>query len=251
MANAIRILLLEDQASDSELVARTLTQGEILHEFRVVQTQSDFVRELREYSPDVILSDFTLPQFDGLTALRLAQSNCPDVPFIFVSGTISEEAAIEALAYGASDYILKSSLARLPTVVRRVLREADDRMVKHRAEQARVKAEELYSSVVELSSEAILLLHDGKITLINPAGLQLYGAEKHVQIVGKPFLDLVHADSRQEAAVWLNSATSGGKSARVQQKHVKRDGAVLKVDLRCSRLEKHGETVTLVLVRPV
>jgi PAS domain S-box-containing protein len=251
VVNAVRILLLEDLATDSELVARILTQGEIPHELRVVQTQNEFVRELKDHYPDVILSDFTLPQFDGLTALRLAQSNRPDVPFIFVSGTIGEEAALEALAYGASDYILKGSLARLPSVVRRVLREADDRMVKHRAEQARIKAEELYASLVELSSEAILLLHEGKVVLINPAGLQLYGAEKHHQIVGKPFLDLVHADSRREAAAWLASAPSGGKSAHVRQKHARRDGSVLEAEVKSTKLEKHGETVTLVLIRAV
>lgn len=119
-----RILLVEDVASEAELTVRELRKAGLPFIWRRVQTEVGLRRALREFEPTLILSDFTLPQFDGLRALDIAHQTAPDTPFIFVSGSIGEERAIDALQKGASDYVLKSNLTRLVPAVTRALRNA-------------------------------------------------------------------------------------------------------------------------------
>jgi DNA-binding NtrC family response regulator len=123
MKAQLRILILEDQLTDAELMAYELRQAKISHIIKRVDTEGAFVRELEEYRPDLILSDYHLPSFNGLAALGLAQARSPEVPFIFVSGAMGEEVAIESLKRGATDYVLKDHLARLGPAVTRALRE--------------------------------------------------------------------------------------------------------------------------------
>ena len=123
----VRLLLVEDVETDAELAVRRLRQDGVQCTYKRIETESAFVEALRENGHDIILSDFSLPQFDGMSALALARRERPDVPFIFVSGTIGEERAIEALRCGAVDYVLKSNLKRLAPAVTRALREAEQK----------------------------------------------------------------------------------------------------------------------------
>jgi PAS domain S-box-containing protein len=250
MASEVRILLLEDVVADAELVERELERAGIACNVLRVDSEHEFVRALKEFLPDVIISDFTLPQYDGMTALRLARSSRPEIPFVFVSGTIGEEAAIEALKQGASDYVLKGNLRRLPSAVRRVLQEAQDRIARHRSEQARIKAEQLYHAVVELSPDAILVLREGQIVLINRSGLKLYGVERHSQIIGRRLFDFVHSDSREAFSAWLKRSEQPGETTpRLTQKHTRLDGSVVELSLVYTHIEYAGERVMLVIAR--
>src|SRR5437879_603755 len=130
MSERLKILLVEDSEPDAELLLYELRRGAIEHESRRVDTQAEFERELKALRPDIILSDFSMPHFSGMAALGICQQLNLDVPFIFVSGTIGEDAAIKAMAAGAHDYVMKANLARLVPAVQRELREA-------RARQAR------------------------------------------------------------------------------------------------------------------
>jgi PAS domain S-box-containing protein len=123
----LRILLLEDDADDAELIQELLETDHFVCETTRVQTRAEFLAALKNSEIDLIFADYQLPSFDGLSALKLAQSERPDLPFIFVSGTLGEEVAIEALKIGATDYILKTRLARLVPSVQRALREARER----------------------------------------------------------------------------------------------------------------------------
>ena len=133
MESILRVLLLEDAATDAELETSMLRRAGIACETRVVANERDLVYELERFAPDLVLSDFSLPGFDGLSALRLVREKRPDIPYIFVSGTIGEERAIDALKHGATDYVLKSNLARLPPAVMRAVREAEE--ARHRLKQ--------------------------------------------------------------------------------------------------------------------
>ncbi|PSB20420.1 PAS domain S-box protein [Phormidesmis priestleyi ULC007] len=124
---SLQFLLLEDSDLDAELIQAMLTDGEIECELVRVQTQTGFVDALKMTAFDLILSDYSLPNFDGIAALEIARSLCPDVPFILVSGTLGEEVAIETLKSGATDYVLKQRLGRLVPAVSRALREAQER----------------------------------------------------------------------------------------------------------------------------
>ena len=131
----IRVLLVEDMDYEAELTARHLRKHGITHVIQRVETGQAMRTALREFRPSIILSDFSLPQFDGLSALEIACECSPEVPFLFVSGTIGEERAIEALRRGAVDYVLKSNLTRLGAAVQRALQEADARAVRRRQEE--------------------------------------------------------------------------------------------------------------------
>ena len=107
MNSPLRILYLEDDPGDAELVRETLAVEDIPCQLTRVETEADFITSLRAGGFDLIFADYTLPSFDGLSALKIARQHSPGVPFIFVSGTLGEEVAIEALKVGATDYVFK------------------------------------------------------------------------------------------------------------------------------------------------
>lgn len=151
MKGEIRILLLEDSATDADLVRHALNQGGFSYQLGCVDNRTDFLRQVERQRPDLILSDFSLLTIDGYQALALAQKYCPDAPFIFVTGTLGEEVAIETLKKGATDYVLKHRLARLVPSIQRALREARERSERKRAEaQLRESHEQLRSLSVYL-----------------------------------------------------------------------------------------------------
>src|SRR5690349_6625820 len=122
----VRLVHLEDDEVDRELVARTLSGEGIDCVVVGAECREDFERALDD-PPDLILSDYSIPGFSGHDAQGLARRKCPDVPFVFVSGSIGEERAVERLKDGATDYVLKDRLDKLGTAVKRALREADER----------------------------------------------------------------------------------------------------------------------------
>ena len=121
--SALRILHLEDSPVDAGLVLRILQKGNLNATVLRVESESDYRQQIQEFDPNVILADYHLPSFDGLSALAINQQSCPGVPFIFVSGTIGEEIAVETLKNGAADYVLKDRLARLVPAINRALAE--------------------------------------------------------------------------------------------------------------------------------
>jgi two-component system, NarL family, sensor histidine kinase UhpB len=134
MTAPIRILMVEDDPSHAELTKMALMESGINFSAIRVETRKDFEAQLAEFPPDLVLSDYTLPAFDGLSALRIVRSTMPDVPFIFVTGTMGEEVAIETMKIGATDYVLKTRLSRIGPSVHRALRETVERKERRQAE---------------------------------------------------------------------------------------------------------------------
>ena len=120
-AQPLRILILEDVPMDAELVEYELARASIPFEARCVDTREDFVGALDDFRPDLILSDYTLPRFDGMAALRLARERVPSVPFLIVTGSVNEETAVGCMKAGATDYLLKSNLARIGPAIEAAL----------------------------------------------------------------------------------------------------------------------------------
>ena len=125
--SVLRILILEDEASDAELAQRLLTSAGVAYTAVVVDTGASFTQQLSAFRPDVILADFSVPGFSGENALKVAQEQCPDIPFIFLSGVLGDDAAVELIRQGAADYVLKDRPGRLPSVIQRALAEAGQR----------------------------------------------------------------------------------------------------------------------------
>ena len=130
----LRILLLEDNAPHAELVEHFLRESGLRFSLVRVETRDGYNEQLEQHPPDMILSDYALPSFDGYAALAIAKEKVPNIPFIFVTGTMGEEVAIETLKNGATDYVLKTRLGRLGPAVHRALRESADRRERQRAE---------------------------------------------------------------------------------------------------------------------
>ena len=182
----IQVLFIEDSEIDVELALRSLEQGGFDVSWECVQAEEELKRALSSYRPQAILSDFSMPGFDGMEALRLAKEMAPGVPFIFVSGTIGEERAIEAIRLGATDYVLKDNMRRLGTSVKRALSEASER------ERVRVSEEERARlvQVLEATSDYVGISEPtGKIIYMNAAGRKLTGAPESGD-VGKSAIDI-------------------------------------------------------------
>jgi PAS domain S-box-containing protein len=201
MSQHLRILHLEDDPADAELVQATLAAEGVGCHVRVVATREDFVAALEEGGFDVILADFALPGFDGMTALAIVREKHPDLPFLFVSGRLGEEAAIESLRNGATDYVLKNKLSRLVPAVTRALSEASERaeLRKAEAELARAYIEireraESYQNLFNSIRDVIFVSdHDRTIQHVNqPALREVFGYELE-EVEGKS-ARLLYAD---------------------------------------------------------
>lgn len=140
-----RILILEDEAWDAELAQRLLVSAGISLVSVVVDTRASFVEQMGAFRPDIILSDYHLPGFSGQEALKIAQEHYPDIPFIFWSGVLGDEAAVELIKQGATDYVLKDRPARLPSVILRALAEVEQRARLAHLEDQLVQAQRLAS----------------------------------------------------------------------------------------------------------
>src|ERR1700731_3076004 len=208
MRHPLRILSIEDDPKDAKLIQDLLEAEGVACEVTRVDTQAALVASVEQGGIDLILADFTLPSFDGISALKLAMKACPDVPFIFVSGTLGEEVAIEALKIGATDYVLKTRLSRLVPAVQRALREATQRAERKRAEEA------LRQSGTYLA-EAQRLSHTGSFGW-NVSSGEIYWSEESYKIFEydqavKPTLEFafrrIHPDDRDLVQQTLGRAS--------------------------------------------
>jgi diguanylate cyclase (GGDEF)-like protein/PAS domain S-box-containing protein len=212
MANELKVLILEDVDTEAELTARQLKRAGISCTIRRADTAEAFVQQLDEFAPDIILSDFSLPHYDGLSALSAAQQRRPDTPFIFVSGTIGEETAIESLKRGATDYVLKTNLARLGPAVLRAVQEAAQRAARAAAEEALVKSNERLQ-VVALATNDALWDWDLVTNLVwrNEGFRALFGySEKDIAEHSDFWVNHIHRDDRSQVLTKIRSAIDSG-----------------------------------------
>src|SRR6202048_2173437 len=151
MLHRLRILSIEDDPEDTKLIQDLLETEGLACEVTRVDTQAALQASIEQGGIDLILADYSLPSFDGISALKFAMKACPDVPFIFVSGTLGEDVAIEALKIGATDYVLKTRLSRLVPSVQRALREAREKAERKKAEEALRRSEMYLAEAQRLS----------------------------------------------------------------------------------------------------
>src|SRR5712692_975466 len=208
MAQHIRILMVEDSPHDAELIERELRRAKLDFSSERVETEKDFRATLESKDPDVILGDYNLPGFDGVEALKIARSLVPETPFIFVSGSIGEERAVQTLREGATDYILKDRLSRLASAIIRALDQRRDRQLRRRAQEALQRNEERFQYAARGTREVIRDwdMATGKIS-VNEALNTVWGYDLSVPEVDVEWWkSRVHPNERAEVIASLEAA---------------------------------------------
>ncbi len=220
----LRFLLLEDSLLDAELIEATLIEGAIECELVRVQSGADFLAALATNSFDVILSDYSLPDFDGMSALKIAQKRCPQVPFIFVSGALGEELAIETLKSGATDYVLKQRLGRLVLSVKRAIREAQERRDRLLAQQELQQTHRLLATLIEAAPLPIAVIEpDDTVRVWNRAAENLFGWCS-AEILGQP-LPIIPEDRQAQCRQIKAALLAGETFSGIESDRYKRDGS--------------------------
>src|SRR6267154_339146 len=227
MRQPLRILSIEDDPKDADLIQGLLETEGIACEVTRVDTEAALLASVEQGGIDLILADYSLPSFDGISALKFAMKACPDVPFIFVSGTLGEEVAIEALKIGATDYVLKTSLSRLVPSVVRALREATQKAERKRAEEA-LRQSDAYLA------EAQRLSHTGSFGW-RPSTGEIMWSEETFRIfqydrATKPTVEVIlqriHSEDAASAKEIVERASQDGKDCEHEYRLVMPDGAV-------------------------
>ena len=238
---AVRVLLLEDDANDATLIEATLADAGLAFVSRRVETGDAFSRALDEFRPDIVLSDFRLPGFDGRAALTMVQQRCAATPLLMVTGAMGDEMAVELLKAGARDYILKDRLARLPSAIRRALAEAEEIRQHQAAAKALRESEEKFRTMSASAQDAIILVaDDARVAFWNPAAERIFGYAKE-EALGKDLFRLTSPErlcERYRASFnHFQDSSAGLFAGNVVELFAKRrDGAEFPVEVSVSAL---------------
>jgi PAS domain S-box-containing protein len=198
MSDLLRILMLEDTLTDAELAENKLHKAGIAFTSLRVETRDAFVRALDEFRPDIILSDYNLPDFNGMEALGIVQREHPEIPVVMVTGALTDFDAVELIHAGAKDYVLKDRLARLAPAVQRALSVVQGEHARKLAEKAMRESEAKFRALVESSSDWIWEINEHDIyTYASPQVHDLLGYSVE-EIIGKTPFDLMSSEEAKE-----------------------------------------------------
>jgi formate hydrogenlyase transcriptional activator len=243
MRNPLRILSIEDDPKDAKLIQDLLETEDIVCEVTRVDTQAGLLASLKQGGIDLILADYSLPSFDGITALKLAMKACPEVPFIFVSGTLGEEIAIEALKIGATDYVLKTRLSRLVPSVLRALREASER-AEHKQAVENLRRSEAYLTEAQRLSQTGSFgcnLSTGEM-FWSEETFRIYGYDRSTRPAVERVLQRVHPEDRPLVQEQIDRASRGGEGCHVECRLLLPDDSVkhVRIVAHASKNESGG-----------
>jgi len=249
----LRILYLEDNRQDVVIAQTKLEEEGYACHLTHVETEADFVKALDQGGFDVILADYNLPSFDGLSALAIAREKTPDLPFIFLSGVMGEEVAIETLRNGATDYVLKDRLSRLVPAIRRAMEEAEEHLERRRAERALEKLSRQNELILNSASEGIIGLDlNGNHTFVNSAAAQMLGYRVR-DLIGKHSHAIWHHSKRDgspypEAECPIYSVCKHGIIRRMKNEVFwKKNGTSFPVAYTCTPILEGGNLIGAVV----
>jgi PAS domain S-box-containing protein len=254
--NHLKILILEDEPADAELAERALRQAGMEFSSLRVDDRESFTAALTAFQPSIVLADYHLPSFDGLTALGIVLKVVPDVPFIFVSGVMGEEFAIDTLHQGAADYVLKNRLGKLAPAVSRALQEAAERRLRRHAERDLASSEERFRKVAESALDGLIVIdQNDAITYWNHAAEKMFGYAA-AEALGRPLHGLVVPERFREAfnQGWEGFRTTG-KGAIVGRTRelaaTRKSGEEFPLELSISSMAIDGQWHAVGIVRDV
>jgi PAS domain S-box-containing protein len=248
MTQPLRVLIVEDNATDAELILRELRRAGFTPESKRVDTEADYLANLHP-ELELVLSDYSMPQFSGLRALELLKERKLEIPFILVSATIGEETAVAAMRSGAADYLLKDRLTRLGQAVEHALDEKRLRDQRKQAEEAMGQSEHKYRHLFESLSEAAFLI-DVKSRRILDANLcaeKLLGRTRS-EILGMNDAKLFRSDEAADYCGKLASVGTGGKGELDEAEVQSKDGTTIPVRVSVAPIEFYGRDLVLALM---
>ena len=227
----VRLLMVEDLAADVDLAKFALQRAGVRFTLRVASAEGALRAALAQEAPDLVLSDFSLPGFDGMTVLRIVRELCPATPLIFVSGTVGEEVAIEALKSGAVDYILKSNLLRLPVAVERALHDARDQAGRRQITRALHESEAgLRRAQIMTGLAHVITGPEGEFESWSETLPPLAGVEPaRMPRSTREWLDLVHSEDRARFRASSLKAAATRERTYVEYRLNRADGRLIYV----------------------
>lgn len=237
MEKKIKILHLEDSQKDSELIHSALKSGEIEFDYFFTDNEKDYLNILEKEHIDLILSDFSLPDYNGNEALKAAREKYPHIPFIFVSGTLGEDAAINSLLSGAMDYVLKNKLERLVPAVNRAMHEQEMEMKRREAEKALKESEEKFRNYIESAPDGVFIVDDtGRYIDVNKSACLIAGYSKQ-EMEHMSIRELLTDESHEDGlALFENILLKGAITSDLWLK--KKDGSKYCITLAAVRLSQ-------------
>lgn len=243
---SIEILILEHDPIDVGLLQYELKKSKLDYNFKIVENEADYKNSLQHFIPDIILSDYSLPNFDGLKAFHIAKKMAPDVPFIIVSGVIGEENAVELIKIGVTDYVLKDKMYQVTPKILRAMREANESKGKKQSDSLLSASEKKYRELFHLSPIPMWLYDPEtyRFLNVNDAAIRHYGYSL------SEFLNLTVEDLRPEEEVTKQknelNATSPDPYSNIIR-HKKKNGTLIHVSIQSNTIDFQGKEAILVL----
>ena len=250
MNQDVRILILEDSPGDAELMERELRRSHLKFSAKRVDTRNDFVRQLTDFAPDLILADYTLPQFDGMRALQLSQETTPLIPVIIVTGSLSEEIAVECMKTGAADYVLKDALVRLGPAVKSALQKKQVQEAKARAENALRRSARQYRLLAENVADGIGIIQKKRLVFVNDALTTILG-QPAGQLLGTNPVKLFHKDDQARFSVVFEQRVQHRFHNERQTVCIPGKGREIWIEERHSLIEWEGRPAIIMAVRDI
>ena len=251
MESGIRILLLEDSESDAELIRFELSRVQIAFTLVLSDNAADFTKNIDEFKPKIILSDYSLPRFDAVMAFKIAKEKCPDIPFIIVSGKMGEEFAIEAMRMGVSDYVLKDRLQRLVPAVMRALGEAESRAMYLQARKDVIESETKFRILMDHANDAIIIFDEnGNIIETNKKAEEIlrYNKEEFIQL---NVTGLFSLDAVSSIHNYIKQVLGSGSGFINDKEMIKKNGDILPCDISSSIVLIGGKKLIQAIVRDI
>ena len=250
MDHKLSVLIIEDNANDAELNAWYLRKAGYTVHFVRVETGEEMKNALESQAWDMILSDYSMPRFDVLSALAIYHASGLDIPFIVISGAIGEEKAVEMIKAGAHDYLLKDSMTRFASVVKRELSEAQLRQRLANANTALAKSEERYRTMIKASPDGIVITNlKGVITEVSAVGLALYGTQTTEDLVGTHFSRFVPSDEKTNFEEIFNRTLRDGLAQNVETRFIKKDQSLIVTETSATILhDPSGKPISYMII---